>query len=335
LTWKAVFLGETGSLSPLGGVRPGSLAAALSKSSALPDPLRITKTGFRDATYQPNSDADSDAVITMAAVTDTGLTYDLGISEKILSFDRVHGSFATERIDSVCDIDDYLFADTVNDTTRYGFSDNKMYLWTEDGCQGSSFTGSGTDPVGTWTLQADFTDLPSDLRTPDCSSDPAGDDFSYFNYKSVVYHIAETSISTNEQVEFCAADFYGPVFGQRIGEDTSITMTKNTCLEIDYRNGKGESATLTFSKKDDSLQGVFAYLAKTCTFKEKMSLSDNATRCPEVDPLEDFSSCAQFSGFLVAPAHSHSDSGLLKSSARRHRASYISRHGWSEPAFGR
>lgn len=328
LTWKAVFLGESGTTTRLGA--PSAQAgqgrlAALSKVSALPGRLVVSKTGYRTRTYQPKAEIETDASIMLTTTDDIGLNFTGNYVAKVISIDRTNRIMITQSVSSSCN-GSAVVMDTSLDTNLYVFRDSKLYLWVKGDCRGQILTGTGTDPVGTWTLVNIDADLPADLKTVDCKADSSSGVDLFTSYNAV-YHVTETQITGDLTLEFCPGDIYVPLFMSLV--DSTVTLTKNTCKEAILKNGKGETATLTFSSAADSLKGSFAYKTTTCTFKQSLNLTDKAPTCPEPQAFQTFLPCFALSGF--------SDTGALTGGMKT--SSEQPAHGaWPmsmEPAFGR
>jgi len=311
LTWKAVLLGSAGSTTRSDAGPLVGRVAALSKVSALPGRLVISKTGYRTRTYQPAMEIETDAHIELATVEDVGVTVAGHYLAKVLSIDRVNKQMITESITSSCN-GSAVVMDTSIDTNLYVFRDSKLYLWVKGDCHGQILTGAGTDPVGTWTLVNIDADLPADLKTADCKSDTSSSGSGFFTSYNATYQVTETQITGDLSLEICPGDLYVPLFLSIL--DSTVVLTKNTCKEADFKNGKGETATLTFTSASDTLVGNFTYKTTPCTFKQDLDLSGKTKTCPESNPFTAFLPCFALSGFSDTGALS---GGMLKSSAAK------------------
>jgi hypothetical protein len=293
LAWRAMLMGARAEVTA--GAQPASPGPilALSKAAALTT-LEVSKAGYRTKLYDPETDREQDAVIVLAKSDDVGLTFAGNFTSKVIAIDRTNKNMIIESVESECD-DEVLVKDTVRDTSQYAFRDGKLWLWTAGECTAEVFSGTGTDPVGTWTLTDASADLPADLKAGCDSSSVPGDD-PYENF-TATYIVSETAIKGNISVDLCPGDIYGFFITIVLAEDPSIALTRNTCKQVQYRNGKDETADLNFSKKGDSLHFEFVYKTTTCEVNQDLALSDKDPVCPDDSGLEEFMGCLYGSGF--------------------------------------
>jgi hypothetical protein len=315
LTWKAVMMrGAASGRSPSGSPNPSGRIAALAKAAGT-STLEISKTGYRTRIYEPSEDPETGAIITMSATDDLGLSYTGAFAAKILSLDRAAKTIIVENVDAYCEGAD-VKRDTTRDTSLYAFVGGRFWLWTKGECTGQAFTttSSSTDPVGNYTLLDPAAELPADLKAGCTPAGGSGD--SPFENFNASYQVTETQISGDISVEICPADFYGPFFADFLLLDTNVTLAKNTCKQLVFKNGAGESGTLDFSKSGDSLRFAFTYQTETCLAAQGFTLSDQAPVCPEDSgSMEPFFFCMLESGFLDTAAIGIAPPGAPKTSA--------------------
>jgi hypothetical protein len=315
-TWKAVTMQGAAS----GRSRPGSPSPSSSRIAALAkaagtSTLEISKTGYRTRIYEPLEDPETDVIIRMSADDDEGLVYDAVFNAKILAIDRAAKSLIVENVDEYCEGAN-VTSDTTRDTSLYAFVGGKFWLWDKGECNGQVFTStsSSTDPVGDFTLLDGAAELPGDLKagcTPGESEDAHFDNF------KATYKLTETNISGNFSLEICPADFYGSFFTDFLLQDPNVALTKNTCKQLVFNNEAGESGTLDFSKKGDSLQFAFTYKTEKCQAARDFSFSNKTPVCPEDNgPVEAFFLCMSESGFMEAAALGAPGSMAKTSSAK-------------------
>lgn len=300
-TWKAVMMqGAASARSKSGSPSPSGRIAALAKA-AWTSTLEISKAGYRTRIYEPLEDPETGAVIRMSATDDEGLVYDAVFTGKILAIDRAAKTLIVENVDEYCDGADVI-RDTTRDTSLYAFVGGKFWLWDKGECNGQVFTttSSSTDPVGDFTLLDGVAELPGDLKAGCVPAE--SEDAPFDNFKAT-YKVTETKISGNFSLEICPADFYGTFFADYLLQDPNVALTKNTCKQLVFSNKAGESGTLDFSKKGDSLQFAFAYKTEKCLAARDFSFSNKTPVCPEDDgPVQEFFSCMSGSGFMDATA---------------------------------
>ncbi|MDB5047276.1 MAG: hypothetical protein JWO30_347 [Fibrobacteres bacterium] len=293
LTWKAVLMGSRGNAAARADGAASGRIVALSKTAS-GGTLEVTKPGYRTRLYEPLSDPDPDALIFLSTPDDVGISFAGNFKAKVIAIDRTNKTLIVESVDAFCD-SDVVAHDTIRDTSQYAFKDGKFWLWSKGACSGQVFTGTGTDPVGTWTLIDNSAELPADLRAgciPDTSSGSAP-----FDSTTAVYAITETTITGNVSVEFCPADLYGPIVALLFQNDPGVTLAKNTCKQVVFKNAKKEDGTLNFTKAGDSLHTTFTYKTTTCSFNQDLALSDKDPTCPEDDSFFPFFICMAGSGF--------------------------------------
>lgn len=311
LTWKAVL--APGIAAPSEGASSASpRIASLAKAAAAT--LEISKTGYRTRTYEPAMETETDVVLYLSQTSDVGVQLTGTLVQRIIAIDHAKKTIVTEFVDVYCDTGNSttILRDTTQDTSFYAVRDGKLWTWAEGDCTGPMFTGTATDIVGTWTMVDPSALLPADLRAG-CTSDTASGD-SPFESLTAVYTITETQATEAVTAETCAGDYFGYYFADEFSVDTTITLTKNTCKEIIFKNGKGETATIDFSNQGDSLHTVYSYKAATCALSLDFGLSQKDPVCPEGDGLYELMDCAMGSGFanvaLVAQASSLGKMGL-------------------------
>jgi hypothetical protein len=314
-TWKAVMMrGAATGRSQSGSPAPSGRIAALSKAAGT-STLEISKTGYRTRIYEPLEDPETGTIITMSATDDVGLSYTGAFTAKILAIDRAARTLIVENVDAYCEGEN-VKRDTTRDTSLYAFVGGKFWLWTKGECSGQAFTttSSSTDPVGSFTLLDPAAELPEDLKAGCTPADGSGD--SPFENFNASYQVTETQISGDISVEICPADFYGPFFTDFLLLDTNVTLAKNTCRQLVFKNGAGESGTLDFSKSGDSLQIAFAYKTEKCLAAQDFTLSNKAPVCPEDSAsMEPFFFCMLESGFLDTAAIGLAPPAAAKTSA--------------------
>lgn len=306
-TWKVVRMGSQGRAAS--AAKAASRIVSLSKVASA-GTLTVTKSGYKDRLYAPATDPEDNAVIALSTTDDVGLNYTGIFHDKVVSIDRNAKRIITQAVYAACDSVN-LVRDTTLDTNYYAFRDGKFWLWVKGECGAQVFTGTGTDPVGTWTLTDPNSELPADLGAG-CVVDTTTSNPPFDSY-AATYTLTETTFTGNLSVEFCAADLYGPaVYG--LLQDTAIGVDKNTCNQVVLVNPKNLSATLNFSKRGaDSLQVAFTYKSTTCSFVQPLYFGDEEPTCPEDDTFNPFFYCLAGSGF--------SDSLTLGSPAAKTSAS--------------
>jgi hypothetical protein len=299
LTWKAVSMGAAGSTTRLDGKSSGRPAGggtlALSKVSAAPGALEISKAGYNTSTYQPETDSATDVVIILTATSDVGVTFNSSQKIKVISIDRTKHQIITEVVNLSCD-SNVVVKDTSRDTSLYAVSNGKFYLWTDGDCTGQLLNGTGTDPVGNWTISEPQVDLPAEFKGPDCS-DSSGSGGGFFTSFTGSYKVTETEIDANVDIGVCPGDLY--VASLLSLMDSTVQLTANTCMGATFKNDKNETATLAFTKKGDSLNADFAYKTKTCSLAQSFDFSNSTITCPEDDGTgtTSFFICIAGSGF--------------------------------------
>lgn len=319
LAWRAMLMGARAKVTAGAQYASPGPILSLSKASALTT-LEVSKTGYRTRLYDPETDMEQDAVIHLAKSDDVGLTFGGNFTAKVIAIDRVKKSLVVESVEAQCD-GPTLIKDTLQDTSLYAFRDGKLWLWTLGECTAQAFSGTGTDPVGTWTLTESAANLPADLRAG-CDSNSAPSDIPYENF-TATYVISETQIKANISLELCPGDIYGLFVGIILSKDTSVALAKNSCKAVQYRNGKDETADLNFTKQGDSLHLQFAYKTTTCMLNQDMSQSDKDPVCPDNVGLEAFMGCLVESGFadlgggVMSPAPKYSAASQMPMSMER------------------
>jgi hypothetical protein len=298
LAWKAV-LASGGSASGSAAAQAAPRIAALAKAAGTAT-LEISKTGYRTRTYEPASETETEAYIFLSLTTDVGLTFGGSVVQKVVSIDRARKIITTEAVDAHCDeVDDTkLVRDTVATAQNYVIRDGKLWVWEDKECVGQEFTGAAADIVGKWNLIDPNALLPEDLRSG-CVPDPSGSGETPFESFSAEYTISETQLAGTISAETCPGDFLGTLFALLFLSDSSVTTTKNTCQQVAFKNGKGQSATFDFSKQGDSLRTAYAFGSATCKMNMDFSLSDKDPVCPEGGELSDFFDCVSATGFAA------------------------------------
>ena len=295
LAWKAV-LAPGGSTSAEAAAPGSPRIAALSKAAAAT--LEITKTGYRTRIYEPAFETDSDVIITMSQAGDLGLEFGGTMSVKVLSIDRTKKTITTQSIDVHCDltVESQIIRDTSELAQNYALRNGKLWIWDDKSCTGEALTGTATDIIGHWTLSDPSALLPEDLRAgciPDTSE--GGNPFETF---SGDYNITESLVTAAITAEMCPGDLFGELFGYFLAtEDTAIVTSKNTCKQVVYKNGRGESGIFDFTKKGDTLHSAFTYNTTTCGMDMDFDLSPKDPVCPEDELLGPFLACLAGTGF--------------------------------------
>jgi hypothetical protein len=258
--------------------------------------LGVTKTGYKTKLYPPFKETENDVLIFLTADGDNGYLFDGTVVIKVLAIDRTKKAIVTEAYIFECDENGKLVKDTVQDTGYYAIRDGKMYAWGKRECTGQIFTGPGSDPVGTWTLTQAEADLPADLKTG-CVPDTVGFGPVPIGGYTAVYSITETSISNTYTADLCPGEIYGLQITEVL-MDTTVTVTKNTCKQVVYKNGKGESATVDFTKRQDSIHIAFTYKTTVCEASVNNFLGDDEPDCDDEGGLDALVGCMYFSGFV-------------------------------------
>jgi hypothetical protein len=316
LTWKAML--APGFASASGSASTGTpRIASLSKAAAAT--LEISKSGYRTRTYDPSGEVETDAVIYLSQTADVGLTFGGNISEKVVSIDHTKKTIITESTDASCDsVTNAVVHETVQDTQKYAVRGGNLWTWIDGDCTGQMFTGTATDIVGTWTMVDPNALLPSDLRNG-CIADQAGNESSFETF-SAQYVISETNITGTISAETCPGDYFGFLFAYAFYADSTVNLFKNTCKEISFTNGKGETATFDFSKVGDTLHTAYAFKTSPCAMDMYFGLSAKDPTCPEGEELTRFFTCLQGSGFAtpaVAKVSAQGSAPLPMSRLRR------------------
>ncbi len=311
LTWKAVLMGGAVSATRMDGNAKGFRAVALSKAMVGPAGLEISKTGYQTLAYQPGSETESDKAIILTASDDSSLQFKSSLTNKVLAIDTAKMIIVTESLSSYC-YGDSIRTDTLTDTSSYEIRDGKMYVWYPGDCFGKAYSGSAVTPVGDWTLSQATTDLPEDLQSTDCSIDESSS-YSVVTAFAGVSHITSSEIKTDVTVDLCPGDIYRNTFEGSLLLDSTVTATTASCRELDYKNGKGDTAKILFTQKDDSIASVFSYKTATCLHADPFGLIGFADACPaNEDPLGPLFTCLGNSGFAT-PGMAQTK-GLAKSS---------------------
>lgn len=315
-TWKTVILGGSGSSAGgLPGIAPRAMALA---KTAVTGSLTVSKAGYRTRNYEPLMEKETNVLIQLGSQNDSGFSYSVELEVKVISIDRTAKRIVTESISSECDETDAIVTDTTRDTSDYAIRGGQMWMWTPGDCFGDIYTGSATDPVGSWTLSNMESDLPADLKEGCTAANPSGGSLA-FESLTATQIISESKVTLYAGIEFCPGDIYTPAVGNFLLNDTAVSLIRNTCKDAAFENGYGDTATLAYSKLGDSLLGVFTFPSDTgpaqvCEFKQELFLIDSPPQaCPEPSPLVPFVLCAINSGFAVLP---ESEAPLVKSGAR-------------------
>jgi hypothetical protein len=301
LAWKAVLApGVTASGNAAAHSSPR--IAALSKAAGTAT-LEISKAGYRTRSYEPASETETDAYIFLSPTSDVGLVFGGSVVQKVVSIDRAKKIITTQDVDAYCDeVDDTkVIRDTVTSVQNYAIRDGKLWTWVDKECVGQEFTGTASDIVGKWTLIDPNALLPEDLRSG-CVQDSSANGETPFESFTAEYTISETQLAGTVTAETCPGDFLGTLFAFLFASDTAVTTTKNTCQQVVFKNGKGQSATFDFSKQGDSLRTAYAFGSATCRMDMDFGLSDKDPVCPEGQELGVFLDCVSASGFAdMAP----------------------------------
>jgi hypothetical protein len=296
LAWKVV-LASGPAVSPGAASSAAPRIAALSKAaSAL---LEISKTGFRPRIYQPRSDTDTSALIHLSEIADTGFAYSGTQHTTIASIDRIRHLIITVDSGFYCDWQtDSLVVTQTFDTAHYAIRDGRLWLWETPDCEGTLFTGTSSDPVGRWDLIEPSAPLPADLMVG-CSQNSGGSVGGVFESLREEITLAETGITTSVSFGMCPGDFYATNLASNLFWDSSVVITKSSCQQITFRNQAGNTGTIDFSKREDSLSVAFASPGKTCQTGIKFNLNDRTHTCPEGPSSDgsDFLTCISDAGF--------------------------------------
>lgn len=293
LTWKAML--APGAASPAASSSPDApRIASLAKAAAAT--LEISKTGYRTRSYEPGAETEADIIIYLSQTSDVGIVFNGTLDDKVIAIDHAKKIIITDYVDAYCDsAGTTVLHDTTEDTASYAVRDGKLWTWSKGDCTGSMFTGTATDIVGHWTMTDANALLPDDLRAG-CATDSSSGETPFESF-TAVYDITESRITGTLTAETCPGDYLGYIFTDAFGADTTVTLTKNTCQEIVYKNGKGETATFDFSKKGDALHTAYAYKTSTCAFDMDFSLGQKDPVCPEGQGLYEFMLCVNGTGF--------------------------------------
>lgn len=296
LAWKVMLAsGPVASTGAAASAAPR--VAALSKAAAAL--LEISKTGYRPRIYQPSSDTDTAATILMSEIADTGLAFSGTKHTGVSSIDRIRHLIISVDSGFYCDSQtDSLVVTQTLDTAHYAIRDGRMWSWETPDCEGSLFTGTSTDPVGRWTLAEPNVSLPAELAAG-CSPFSGGSFRGAFESFDEEATITETGITGKVSFGICAGDFYGSVLSADLFGDSSVVLTKSTCMQSTYRNQDGKTGTFDFSKSGDSLNIVFAYAGGTCRTAVNFNLGDRTHTCPDNGDSgnPDFEVCIANAGF--------------------------------------
>lgn len=315
LAWRAVLASGAaaagGSAAQGGSVaQPAPRIAALAKAAGAAT-LEVSKTGYRTRSYEPASETETEAYIFLSPTSDVGLEFGGTIVQKVVSIDHAKKIITTEAVDAYCDeVDDtQVVRDTVTTVQSYVIRDGKLWIWVDKECVGQEFTGTATDIVGKWTLIDPNALLPEDLRSG-CVPDPSSSGETPFESFSAEYTVGETQLAGAITAETCPGDFLGTLFALMFASDTTVTTTKNTCQQVVFKNGKGQSATFDFSKQGDTLRTAYAFGSKTCKMGMDFGLSDKDPVCPEGGELGVFLDCVSQTGFAAMDPLAKSSTGM-------------------------
>ena len=294
-TWKAVLLEPAGNGRPA-PASPRQGLAALSKASALSTELLVTKANYRPEIYLPGSEAETDAVILLTAVSDSGFKYTSVFKAKNLALDRAKGEWITEtKVDTCQGVT--AVSTTVRDTSRFAIRGGKLLQWFDGQCVGEVLTGGGADVAGTWTFSESDVFLPQDLRPASCKDTIPSSSVPETVKGTLVMTEADQTLEFT--VETCPSDIYLPLIGMFLLTDTTVELATNTCRNLTFKNGAGEQAALSFEKRGDSLASTFTFQATTCKGVEMMRQGEGvALDCSGNDPAFDFLDCIAGTGFF-------------------------------------
>jgi hypothetical protein len=289
---------------------------ALSKAMLLSNKLIITKTGYKDKIYQPITNSETDAVITLTAIDDRGIILSLSQIRKVISIDRVNHVIITEEVNLYCD-SATVITDTIQSTNNYAIQDGKLYLWTDGDCEGSSFTGTSSDLVGSWVLSEDFSILPVNLQTPGCYIDSSQYPLDFFQSPTGFLKITPTLEKSESMVEICLGSYYQYFIENLFNQNSGVKFTKNTCLDAELKNSKNETASLVYSQSGNEYNISFTFKNTTCSFSQNFNLDGSIPTCPMANPTTEFFPCMAQLGFATTT--------LLKTSAQK---SYPIKRAW-------
>jgi hypothetical protein len=292
LSWKAVIVSGTPSA---GAPASSPRVLALSKAAAFAT-LEITKSGYQTAHYEVAKETEADVMIYLSAIGDVGLPFGGTAQVKVIAIDRDKKLLITESVEASCD-SDVVVHDTTRDTSNYAIRGGYLWTWETGDCTGQAFTGTSNDIVGKWTLGNPDADLPADLKTG-CTPDTSGSGQTPFDSYTADYTVTSTQVTSAISVDICPGDLYGPLLALMFTGDSGVTLTKNTCRQLAFKNGNGEDATVDFTKKGDSLLIAFTYKGTVCKSGDSFSFSDADPVCPEPDGgFDEFVGCLAGSGF--------------------------------------
>jgi hypothetical protein len=298
--WKAVL--APGAASRGNAASPSAPGlpriTALAKTAAAS--LEISKTGFRTRSYEPPSETETEVYIFLSPTADVGLVFSGAFSQRVVSIDHAGKTIATESVDAHCDSTDEtkVVRDTTLITQNYLIRDGKLWTWVDKECVGQEFTGGGADIVGNWTLIDPNALLPADLRNG-CVPDSSSAEESPFETFSAEYTVSESQITGTVTAETCPGDYLGSLFAFLLSQDTTVSTTKNTCQQVVFKNGKGQSAAFDFSKKGDFLHTAYSFNATPCAMDMDFGLNGKDPVCPEGQELGSFLACVAGSGFAA------------------------------------
>lgn len=296
LTWKAVL--APGASSPSGSPASASpRIASLAKAAAAT--LEVTKTGYRTRNYEPAAETETDVIIYLSQASDVGITFGSTLDYKVLAIDHSKKTIITQTVNAYCDsgTSTKVLHDTTEDTASYVVRDGKLWTWASGSCTGTMFTGTATDIIGQWTMVDPNALLPDDLRAGCTPDSGAGD--SPFETFTASYNITASQITGTLTAETCPGDYFGYIFADAFAQDSTVVLTKNTCQEIAFKNGKGETATFAFSKNGDSLHTAYSYKTTPCAFDMDFGFSQKDPVCPEGQGLYEFMTCVAGTGFAA------------------------------------
>lgn len=301
LTWKALLLGGEGRVSaaePASGKTRGRPVAALSKSAAVLTDLIVNKSGFRTSTYSPSQETETDALVVLTALSDSGFWFTSTYTSKI-TLDTPRSRWITE--DTLRECNGPIPVKTViADTSLYAIRDGLLYQYYPGACLGNALTGTSTDVVGTWNLSVAGIYLPADLRPATCRDTILSISVPETVREAIT--ITETQQVYQASTEECPPDYYLDLIATYLLTDTSVSIVRNTCRSVGFENGTGAVASLTFTQRGDSLAGVFTSGTSTCQAVHMMRDGDGVPiDCISQDPMLQFLNCVSKTAYFGMP----------------------------------
>ncbi len=221
---------------------------------------------------------------------------------KVISIDKAKGILISENDEYSC-VNGTSKKTTSQDTSLYGFSGGKVYVWEESDCFGSAFDAPRTDIIGTFTASdLKSVALPTNFQNANCTGEETPDDgLSMFgNNLSGKVTVSNSKIEQSIYGTACMSSLAGESMAEGLSGFPSINVEIKSCEEIQLTNtDTDKSAKITSTTKDGAFNLTGKFNDKTCTGTINFDPTLNAQNvCAADDGISTFFFCAINSGFF-------------------------------------